>query len=352
MIGFAGCWVSKDMFEKLEGSWMDVKLFLRPEEGQENQVREDTYDVIIIGGGPAGATAAIHTARADLKTLVLDKGLTAGALGMTSKIANYPGLPGEISGAELLKRIRNQAESFGAHFVQDKVLTTNLRGEVKEVYGSKGAYNARAVIIATGAMGRTYTMPGEEQLVGRGVSYCTTCDGAFFRDQEVAVAGNNDEAMEETLFLTKFARRVHLLVQTQELKASSDLADEVSQHPKVEIHPATRLREVVGEQQVESVRVVTRDGEEQEIPVAGVFIYLQGGKPITDFLDGQLPTTETGCLAVDEVMQTSLPGVFAVGDVLCNHLKQAVIAAAEGAVAAMALQRYLSGREKLRLDWS
>ena len=329
---------------------MDVKLFLSPEEEEENQ--EDIYDVIIIGGGAAGATAAIYTARAELKTLVLDKGLTAGALGMTSKIANYPGVPGEVSGAEIVKRIRSQAESFGAHFVQDKVLTTNLRGGIKEVWGSKGVSYGRAVIIATGSMGRTHTVPGEERLLGRGVSYCATCDGAFFRDQQVAVAGNNDEAVEEALFLTKFARQIHLLVQTPELKVSPDLAAEVSQHPRVEIRLATRLREVLGEQQVESVRVVTRGGEEQMVPVAGVFIYLQGGKPITDFLDGQLPTTETGCLMADDTMQTSIPGVFAVGDVLCNHLKQAVIAAAEGAMAAIALQRYLSGRDKLRPDWS
>jgi len=329
---------------------MDVKLFLRPKEGGENQ--KDIYDAIIIGGGAAGATAAIYTARADLKTLVLDKGLRTGALGMTGKIANYPGVPGEVSGAELLKRIRGQAESFGAHFVQDKVLSTDLRGEVKEAQAGKGIYYGRAVIIATGSMGRTHTVPGEERLLGRGVSYCATCDGAFFRDQEVAVAGNNDEAVEETLFLTRFARRVHLLVQTPDLKASPDLAAEVSQHPTVQIYLATRLREVLGEQQVESVRVVPRGGEEQVVPVAGVFIYLQGGKPITDFLDGQLPTTETGCLMVEEAMQTSISGVFAVGDVLCNHLKQVVVAAAEGAIAAMSLQRYLSGREKLRPDWS
>jgi thioredoxin reductase (NADPH) len=329
---------------------LDVKLFLGPEQGEKNQ--EDIYDVIIIGGGAAGATAAIYTARAELKTLVLDKGLGAGALGTASKIANYPGVPDEVSGAELVKRIRGQAEGFGAHFVQDKVLTTDLRGELKEVYGSKGVYHGRTVIIATGAMGRSYTVPGEERLLGRGVSYCATCDGAFFRDQEVAVAGNNDEAVEEALFLTKFARRVHLLVQTPGLKASPDLAAEISQHPGVEIHLATRLREVLGEQQVESVRVVTRGGEEQVLPVTGVFIYLQGGKPITDFLHDQLPTSETGCLMVDETMQTSISGVFAVGDVLCNHLKQAVIAAGEGAVAAMALQRYLSGRDKLRPDWS
>ena len=329
---------------------MDMRLI--PPVGGTQDTGETTYDVIVIGGGPAGATAAIYAARADLSTLVVDKGLTASALGMTGKIANYPGVPGVISGAELLKQIRVQAESFGAHFEQDKVLSTNLRGEVKEVHGGKGSYYARAVIIATGSMGRTYTVPGEEAFIGRGVSYCATCDASFFRDQEVVVAGNNDEAVEEALFLTRFARRVHLMVQTSELKASPDLEDEVDRHPKVEIHPSTRLREVIGEQQVKSVRVVSRDGKEQLLPVSGVFIYLQGGKPITDFLHGQLPLTETGCLTVDEVMQTSLPGIFAVGDVLCNHLKQAVIAAAEGAMAAIALQRYLSGRKKLRPDWS
>jgi thioredoxin reductase (NADPH) len=332
---------------------LNVKLFLNPEDRMENQMGEDIYDVIIIGGGPAGATAALYAARADLTTLVLDKGLTAGALGMASKIANYPGVPGKVSGAELVKRIRGQAENFSAHFVQDRVRTTNLRGEVKEVWGSKGVvYHGRAVVIATGSMGRTHTVPGEERLLGRGVSYCATCDGAFFRDQEVAVAGNNDEAVEEALFLTQFAHQVHLLVQTPQLKASPDLAAEVNQHLRVKIHLATHVREVLGEQQVEGVRVALPGGEEQMMPVTGVFIYLQGGKPITDFLDGQLPTTETGCLMVDETMQTSISGVFAVGDVLCNHLKQIVIAAAEGAIAGIALQRYLSGRDKLRPDWS
>jgi thioredoxin reductase (NADPH) len=313
---------------------------------------EDLYDVVIIGGGPSGATAAMYAARADLQTLVVDKGLGTGALGMTTKIANYPGVPGEIAGPELLRQIRVQAESFGAAFVQDKVLSTHLQEDVKGVYGSKGSYRGRSVIIATGSMGRASTVSGEEQFIGKGVSYCATCDGAFFRDQEVAVVGNNDEAVEEALFLTRFASRVHLLSPTSELNASTDLAAEVRQHLGVEIHPGTRLREVLGDRQVGDVRVVTRDGEEQTIPVAGVFIYLQGGRPITDFLGDQLPTTESGCLMVGEVMQTGISGVFAVGDVLCNHVKQAVVAAAEGAIAAMAVQRYLSGRDKLRPDWS
>jgi thioredoxin reductase (NADPH) len=331
----------------------DVKLFIGPEGGaREGQAGTDTYDVVIIGGGPAGATAAIYTSRAELRTLVLDKGLTAGALGMTSKIMNYPGVPGEVSGDDLVTRMRGQAESFGARFVQDRVLASDLRGEIKEVLGSREPYRGRAVIIATGSMGRTSTVAGEERLVGRGVSYCATCDGAFYRDQEVAVAGNNDEALEETLSLTKFARRVHLLAQTPELRASRELIAEATQHPKVEVRLATRLQEIVGEQRVESVRVVPRGGNEFVIPAAGVFIYLQGGKPITDFLDGQLPTSEAGCLEVDGTMQTLLPGVFAAGDVLCSHLKQAVIAAGEGAMAAMAVERYLSGRSRLRPDWS
>jgi thioredoxin reductase (NADPH) len=330
---------------------MDVKLFIGPNKGDESQTRQDVQDVVIIGGGPAGATAAIYAARAELGTLVLDKGITSGALGLTGKVANYPGVPGEISGLELIERIRVQAEGFGARFVRDKVLATNLHGEIKEVRAGEGVYHGRAVIIATGSMGRTHTVTGEERLVGRGVSYCATCDGAFFRGQDVAVAGNNDEAVEEALFLTRFVRQVHLLVQTPQLRTSPDLA-EASQHAGVEIHLATRLQEVVGQQKVEGVRVATRGGGEQMLPVAGVFIYLQGRKPITDFLDGQLPLTETGCLVVDETMQTSIPGVFAIGDVLCNHLKQVVVAAAEGAVAAMAVQRHLSGREKLRPDWS
>ena len=326
-----------------------MELFMRP--GERKQA-EDSYDVVIIGAGPAGATTALYTARADLRTVILDKGLTTSALGMAAKIVNYPGVPGEVSGADLLKRIRGQAQSFGAHLVQDKVLATDLRGETKQVHGAKGTYRARAVVIATGSMGRIRTVTGEERLLGRGVSYCATCDGAFFRDQEVAVVGNNDEAVEEALFLTRFARRIHLLVQTPDLRASPDLVAEISQHPDVEIHRSTGLREVIGQQQVEEVRVVLQDGEKWLLPVSGVFIYLQGGKPITDFLDGQLPTTETGCLMVDGAMETSIPGVFAVGDVLCNHVKQAVISAAEGATAAMAARRYLSGRDKLRPDWS
>lgn len=312
----------------------------------------DRHDVLIIGGGPAGATAALYAARAELKTLVLDRGLGSGALGLTRAIANYPGIPGEIGGAELVERIRQQARSFGAAFVQDRVLGAALGGELKTVWTNAGTHSARAVIVATGSMGRGQRVPGEDRLLGRGVSYCATCDAAFFRGRTVAVAGSGDEALEEALFLTQFVQRLHLISPAPELKASGQLVHALTEHPNVSLHLGTALREVAGEQKVEAVRVAPRGRPEALIPVSGVFIYLQGGRPITDFLEGQLPTRDGGCLRVDAEFRTGLPGVFAVGDVLCDHVKQAVVSAAEGAVAAMAVEKELRHRKQLAVDWS
>lgn len=317
-----------------------------------NSTGDTQYDVVIIGGGPGGATAALYAARADLKTLVIDKGLTAGALGLTAKIANYPGVAGEISGAELLKIMRQQAETFGAKFMQDKVQAVDLMSEPKTIYANGGTYTARSVIVATGSMGRGQRVKGEDELLGRGVSYCATCDAAFFRNQVVTVAGNSDEAIEEALFLTKFVRQVHFLAPTPDLKADAHLIEEITSHPKVAVHLGTALREVIGAERVEAVRVAQRGQPEEIIPVTGAFIYLQGGKPVTDFLSGQLPTSDTGCLVVDKEYQTALPGVYAIGDVLCNHVKQAVIAAAEGAIVAMAIEKQLHHRKQLAVDWA
>jgi thioredoxin reductase (NADPH) len=174
----------------------------------DDQVDLNQYDVIILGGGPAGSSAAIYTSRAGLRTLVIDKGLTAGALGITSKIANFPGIVGEISGAELVERMREQATSFGTRYVSDRVIGVDLGGEEKMVFANQSTYTARAVIIATGSMGRGTRVKGEDELLGRGVSYCATCDAAFFRGQDVVVAGSSDEAIEEALFLTRFVNKV------------------------------------------------------------------------------------------------------------------------------------------------
>jgi thioredoxin reductase (NADPH) len=317
----------------------------------EESSKPEVYDVIVIGGGPSGASAAIYTARADLQTVVIDKGITAGALGMASKIANYPGLPEPVEGADLVRRIRDQARSFGATFVNEKVLRVELESTPKQVWTGEGSYQGRTVIIATGAMGRINRLPGEERLVGRGVSYCATCDAAFFRDQEVAVVGSNDEAAEEALTLARFASQVHVFFPQADLQASDKLVEELRSRDGVTLYPSTRVEEIRGEHQVEAIDV-NAEGETKTIAVSGVFVYLQGNMPITDFLNEQVSTNEEGCLVVDETFQTGVEGVFAVGDVLCKHVKQAAIAAAEGVEAAIAVDRHLHGRKQLRPDWS
>jgi thioredoxin reductase (NADPH) len=312
----------------------------------------ETYDLAVIGGGPAGATAALYGARAGHRTLVIDKGLRSGALGRASQIVNYPGVEGPISGADLVKSMRDQAASFGAEFTDEKVLQVDLATDPKQIWAAQKAYQARAMVIATGAMGRKDLLPGEERLLGRGVSYCATCDGPFFEGQAVAVAGNNDEAVEEALTIARFAKEVHLLSPKTRMQAEQELVHELQSHPRATVHLGVRVAEVLGEERVRGVRIAPAKGEkEQTLEVDGVFFFLQGTQPITDFLGDQLPLKPDGCLVTGEYRETGVPGVFAAGDVVCKHLKQSVVAAAEGAQAAMAADRYLSGREKLRPDW-
>lgn len=315
------------------------------------ETNADLQDVIIIGGGPAGATAALYTARAGLKTLVVDKGLTAGALGLAGHIANYPGVKGKVSGAELLETMRGQARDFGAQFVSDKVIGTALKGGVKTVYGNTSSYAGRSVIIASGSMGRSRLVKGESELLGRGVSYCATCDGAFFKDQEVLVAGSSDEAIEEALYLTRLVRQVHFLCPFAELKAPAEMVQEVLNHPKITLYAETSLKEILGEESVRAARFTRKEGGEEELAISAAFLYLQGGRPITDFLQDQLELSPNGCILVNNELQTTLPGVFAAGDVLCNHIKQVVIAAGEGAQAAMAVEKVLRGRKQILVDW-
>jgi thioredoxin reductase (NADPH) len=308
-------------------------------------------DVVIIGGGPAGATAAIYTARAGLQTLVIDKGLTTSALGVASRIANYPGLAEPVSGTALLEGMRTQAKSFGAELIQDKVIDVDLQAEIKMVYGNNQDYAARAVVIATGSMGRGILVKGEGELLGKGVSYCATCDAAFYEGQEVAVAGSSDEAVEEALFLARFASKVHFICPTSRPHAPDPLVKELMENRGITFYGETSLREVIGEQEVEAALYMQKGQPEVIIPVSGAFIYLQGGRPITDFLNGQLDLSEGGCVVVDREFRTSIPGVYAVGDVLCNHIKQVVVAAGEGAIAGMAVEKLLRGRDRIIADW-
>jgi len=301
------------------------------------------YDVIIIGGGPAGASAAVYTARGKLSTLVLDKAPDTGALALTHKIANYPGISEELSGKELLDRIRRQAESFGAEFKQTNITAVDLEGETKYVFTADGMYEARAVIVATGSKGRNRMLQGEEELLGRGVSTCATCDGAFYEGKEIAVIGDSGEALDEVRALSKIASKIHFIVPRAELQGVAALP----QLDNTELYFRARPLAIVGEQHVEGVRFKPQGGEEQLLAVDGVFVFLSGSKPGTDFLQDQVPLDENGFMVLDEFMQSSVPGVFGAGEVRKSPVKQAVVAAADGAVAAMAADKFIHKREQL-----
>ncbi len=301
----------------------------------------------IIGAGPAGTTAAIYAARARLRVVLIDKAKLGGALAITAKIANYPGLgyDRDLSGAELLRLMHEHAESFGAEFMQSQVFGVNLAGEVKEVYTAEGVCRAKTLIIATGAGTREDKLPGEEEFLGRGVSYCATCDGAFYAGRPVAVLGNSQEALEETLTLAKFASRIDLFCPTAKLKADPDAVAAVAALPTVKVHVRHRALAIVGEDTVRALRVTSPTGE-RTVPVDGVFIYLPGNRPATGFLAGLLELDAAGYVVTDAEMATSVPGVFAAGDVRGNPVQQVVIAAADGCLAALAADRYINKRAR------
>ncbi len=318
-----------------------------------NYQPEEIYDVIIIGAGPAGSTAALYTARAGLKTLVLYRAEADGALGVTQKIENYPGVPGPISGYELLKIMREQAKSFGAQFVRGKVIATDLTGEIKKVYTIDGReFRGKTVIIASGAMERANKFKGEEEFLGRGVSYCGVCDAAFFKDQPVAVIGEDDYGVEEAEFIARFASKVYFVVPGSRIKAPPEVVEEFKNLPNVEILLRHRVIEIVGDQVVKGLKVKDLNAKEEKIlEVNGVFIFLGGTKPSVDFLMGQVEMTDDHCVVVNEEMMTSIPGVFAAGDVLCTNIKQAVIAAADGCKAALAVDKFINKKAKITSQW-
>lgn len=309
----------------------------------------EVYDVVIIGGGPAGLSAALYAARAKLRTLVVDKHPRAGALAMTELIANYPGVDEELSGAELLARFRRQAEKFGAEVVEAQVLATQLTSDPKQVITSEGTYQGRTVIIAAGALGRSGSIPGEKEFIGRGVSYCAACDAAFFQGKDVAVIGDSREMPDELELIVRFARRVYLLPRK---RLDEEVRAQVTGHASVELLERAQVKRIVGEGAVTGVEVVD-EGEAKVIPVAGVFVYLSGSRPTTDFLDGSVEITAQGCIAADpRTGATNQPGVFAVGDVTCNEVRQAVVAAGQGALAALAADKYLRRAKRMRQQWS
>jgi len=322
-----------------------------PSGGDDKQNK--VWDVIIVGGGPAGAAAALYTARGNLDTLVLYRAEADGALGITSQIENYPGVPGPVSGYELLKTMREQAAKFGAQFEKGTVIGANLKSDIKEVYTEDGrVYKGKTVLIATGALERTSKIPGEDKFLGRGVSYCAICDAHFYKGKPVIVVGDSEYALEEAELLSRFASKVILVVPTKNIKAPPEMVEKLKSKENVEILLGYRPVEIVGKDAVEGLKVKTPEGEEKIIPAEGVFVFLGGSKPSVKWLMGQVELNEQGGVKVNpETMETSVPGVFAAGDVLGQRYKQAVIAAGQGVIAALNIDKYINNRKDVKVQW-
>ncbi|WP_120004022.1 thioredoxin-disulfide reductase [Nesterenkonia muleiensis] len=310
-----------------------------------DQTPDQVHDVIIIGSGPAGYTAAIYTARANLNPIVLAGSVTAGGeLMNTTEVENFPGFPEGIQGPDLMMNMEAQARRFGADIRHEDATELTLDSPIKEItLGSGGVLHARAVILATGSAYRELGVPGEKALSGHGVSWCATCDGFFFRDQVIAVVGGGDSAMEEALFLTKFAAKVYVVHRRDELRASQIMADRAKAHEKIDFIWNTEVTSVHGADKVSQLGLrSTVDGTESTLEVTGLFVAI-GHDPRVELFRDQLQLTSDDTVQVQgRTSKTSLPGVFAAGDVLDPHYRQAVTAAGSGCVAALDVEEYLA----------
>ncbi|MGZ4613658.1 MAG: thioredoxin-disulfide reductase [Kineosporiaceae bacterium] len=310
----------------------------------------DVRDLIIIGSGPAGYTAAIYAARADLHPLVFEGSVTAGgALMNTTDVENFPGFPQGVQGPELIERLRAQAERFGAELVPDDVVAVKLAGEIKEVvtgdpqWGGQTTHRARSVIIATGSAYRELGLPNEKRLSGHGVSWCATCDGFFFRDQDIAVVGGGDSALEEATFLSRFARSVTVIHRRNALRASKIMQARAIADPKITFRWNSTVVDVLGKDRVTGLRL--RDvhtGEASDLAVTGLFVAI-GHDPRVQLFADQVSLDDEGYIAVHgRTGRTSVPGVFACGDVVDHEYRQAITAAGSGCAAALDAERYLA----------
>jgi len=310
-----------------------------------NGVRE----VIIIGSGPAGYTAAIYAARANLKPLVIASSVEAGGeLMKTTEVENYPGFSEGIQGPELMIKMQEQAEKFGAEIILDDVVSLDLAGDIKTVtLGNGDIHQALTVIFATGSAYRHLGIADEERMSGHGVSWCATCDGFFFRQKTIAVVGGGDSAMEEATFLTKFADKVYLIHRGETLRASKVMQERAEADPKIEFIMGHTVEHIYGDELVTGIGIVdTRDGTETTLDVSGLFIAI-GADPRTHLVHKQLDLTTFGTIAVEgRSSRTNLPGVFAAGDVIDPTYRQAVTAAGSGTVAALDAEHYLAGLPK------
>lgn len=299
------------------------------------------YDTVIIGGGPAGLNAALYAARAGLSCLVLEKLFTGGQMTKTSRLDNYIGFPDGVDAVDLAMQMERQAANAGAVICYDEVTALQLTDRVKRIQTAKAEYEAKTVILAMGAKPRPLGVPGEEKLLGRGVSYCATCDGALYKGKTAVVVGGGDTALEDALFLAKLCQRVYIVHRRTQFRGAKVLEQSVRNQPNIELVLDSVVTEIEGAERVTGIRVQNvRNDVCRRLDTQAVFVAV-GTEPITDLLVGRLPLEEGGYVATNETMETALPGVFAAGDLRKKPLRQVITAASDGAVAAVSALRYL-----------
>lgn len=304
------------------------------------------YETIILGGGPAGLSAALYAGRGKLDTLLIEKGAYGGQVATTYEVDNYPGTDIGITGPELSDKMRKQAETFGTKFIKEDIVSVDFTEKIKKITTAKGEYLSKTVIIATGAAPKMVGFKGEEELRGRGVSYCATCDADFFTDLPIAVIGGGDSAIQEALYLTKFGSKVTIIHRRQGFRAAQYLVDKAKANPKIEFLLDTVVEEAIEENGLLTGLKVKNvlTGEISDFAVDGVFVFV-GYEPISEIFKGKVNMNAFGEIITDVYMRTDVPGVFAAGDIRETTIRQVVTAAADGAVAAISCEKYIGEEE-------
>jgi len=312
---------------------------------------EIIYDVIIIGAGPAGLSAGLYAARAKMSTLILEKDRTGGQITGTEEVANYPGSIKDATGPTLVTRMVEQTEAFGAKRLKAEVTRMDLEGSVKHVHTDKGVFLAKAIIMAMGAHPRLLDVPGEKILSGKGVSYCATCDAEFFSDLDVYVFGGGDTALEEAMFITKFARKVTIVHRRDTFRAAKSIVEKAQSNPKIEFIFNSGAKKIMGEGMVQGLElenyetgVCTEIWADPNDGLMGIFVFV-GYIPETQIIKDQVKLDKSGYIITDEMMQTDIPGVYAAGDIRVKVLRQVVTATADGAIAAVQAEKYVDALE-------
>lgn len=302
------------------------------------------YDTIIIGGGPAGLSAGLYAARSRMKTLLIERAKYGGQATTTDELENYPGSIEDCTGTRLSERMRKQAEEFGTEFVKDEIVDIDLQDDIKTIKGKKETYQAKTIIIATGATPKLSGFKNELELRGKGVSYCATCDADFFTDLDVAVVGGGDSAITEAIYLTKFAEHVTIIHRRDALRAAKSLQEKAFANPKISFVWNSTVQEAIGDEILEGLVLKNKiTGETSELKVDGCFVFV-GYDPISQLFEGKVEM-ENGYIITDDDMKTNVPGVFAAGDIRKKLLRQVITAAADGAIAATAAEHYIENHK-------